>query len=722
MKKMVALVFAVAGMLAAPAAWENPPPGFKLKMEPAPMAKRLKQINPAAQGEFRLVPTYVSCSMCWGVAAPVEGLSLEFRKTGSGKWRKGETPMFFDDAANYRASILYLDEDTAYEARLVAKGKVLAKGTFRTWKSDVPVAKTIVIDPAKATYPIVISEKGRPDGWIRYTAPKGTVVGGPGITQTSVISVKGAEYVLLDDMTIEGGGGDAESCVFIGESRGVRVRNCDIYGFGLVGSQVFSAKGYGRFFLNSPISDPEPGRCIDWHAGVMIYPGSSEITVERCYIHDPRGRSIAWYYSHPAGKQGIFVFRAAGSVVLRWNDIVASDLHRWNDAIEGCDNFAARGGFNRDSDIYGNFCIYANDDCIELDGGQQNVRCFQNRFEAGYSDVSIQGCMVSPVYLFDNLLAPCCDEFGVANPTIKTYGFDMFWYAPYAMVKGNCIGEASYRPVLGPTSRWDWRDGNIFVTNDVPASWACGQPVRKLPFMLDRGIIKDVKVVGLSATPQTVRFSAKADERVRYRVRKNFDADWFSVSPSEGTLKKGENHFTVTFFPERMKGRRQWRSAFLLRTDEGLSRCMSVYAERTDFEQPAQPIPAAARTIYVPLKDPIRFPSSKIGKEGVEVAFDVSEEAEYWLFLRGKADWGASVAEVSVDGSEFKSVYFKLWKTHAAWNMIRPGTSSYNSAGGFVPFRFKPGRHTLRLRPLRGRPLTVLDVAVSDQPLAFEPR
>ena len=45
-----------------------------------------------------------------------------------------------------------------------------------------------------------------------------------------------------------------------------------IYGFGLVGSQVFSAKGYGRFFLNRPISDPEPGRCIDWHAGVMTYP------------------------------------------------------------------------------------------------------------------------------------------------------------------------------------------------------------------------------------------------------------------------------------------------------------------------------------------------------------------------------------------------------------------------------------------------------------------
>ena len=722
---MKSLSFAFAAFVAVSlqAAWETPPPGFKITMEPAPMAKRLKQINPAAQGEFRLVPTYVSCSMCWGVAAPVDGIALEYRKVKTdGKWAKGEKPMFFDDAANYRASILYLDEDSEYEARLVAGGKVLAQGSFRTWKSAVPIAKTIVIDPAKVTYPIVISEKGTPDGWIRYTAPKGSVVGGPGVTETSVISVKGAEYVLLDDMTIEGGAGEEHSCVFIEKSRGVRVRNCEIYGFGRVGSQVFSAKGYGHFFMNRPISDPNPGRCIDWDAGVMIFPGSSEVTVERCYIHDCRSRSHAWYYSHPAGKQGVFVFRAEGSIVLRWNDIVGSDLHRWNDAIEGCDNFGAAGGFNRDSDIYGNFCIYANDDCIELDGGQQNVRCFQNRFESGYMGVSIQGCMVSPVYLFDNLIAPCCDEFGVANPTIKTYGFDMFWYAPYAMIKGNCLGEASYKPVLGPTSRWDWRDDNIFVTNDVPASWACGQPVRDLPFILDRGIIKDVKVAGLTATPQTVRFSARSKGQVHYRVRKNFDADWFSVSPSEGTLKKGENVFTVTFFPERMKDRRQWRSAFLLRTDEGLSRCMSVYAERTDFEQSAQPIPAAARTIYVPLKNPIRFPSSKIGKEGVEVAFDVSEEAEYWLFLRGKADWGASVAEVSVDGSEFKSVYFKLWKTHSAWNMIRPGTSSYNSAGGFVPFRFKPGRHTLRMRPLRSRPLTVFDVAVSDQPLAFEPR
>ena len=181
----------------------------------------------------------------------------------------------------------------------------------------------------------------------------------------------------------------------------------------------------------------------------MIDPGSAEVTVERCYIHDARGRSNSWYYSHPSGTEGIFVYRVAHSTVLRWNDIVGSDLHRWNDAIEGCDNFREGGGFNRDADIYGNFCIYANDDCIELDGGMQNVRCFQNRFESAISEVSIQGCMVSPVYVFDNLLAPCCDEFGWANPCIKTSTFNPYWFSPYAGIWGNWFGEKGFNPSTG---------------------------------------------------------------------------------------------------------------------------------------------------------------------------------------------------------------------------------------------------------------------------------
>ena len=155
MKKMVLMGVCALAVGLAQAGWENPPLGFVQRKGkvPPPMAERLKLIKPAKTGEFRLVPTYVSCSMCWGVKGTVEGLTLEYRAAGAADWRTAEPPMYFDDAENYRGSILDLAEDTAYEARLVADGRTLAEGKFRTWKSDVPIAKTVVLDPKTAMNP-----------------------------------------------------------------------------------------------------------------------------------------------------------------------------------------------------------------------------------------------------------------------------------------------------------------------------------------------------------------------------------------------------------------------------------------------------------------------------------------------------------------------------------------------------------------------------------------
>ena len=64
------------------------------------------------------------------------------------------------------------------------------------------------------------------------------------------------------------------------------------------------------------------------------------------------------------------------NTVIRYNEFIGSDAHRFNDAVEGWGNFHPRGGFNQDAEIYGNFMIFCNDDNIELDVGQQNVLCF----------------------------------------------------------------------------------------------------------------------------------------------------------------------------------------------------------------------------------------------------------------------------------------------------------------------------------------------------------
>ena len=224
------MMLAVVGLCAcAQAALETAPADFKWSdwqkaHPPKSPEKRMELIQPVKAGELRLVPTYTSCSVCWG-SAPVEGLALEYRAAGA-EWKKGETPLHFRDAANYRGSIFYLAEDTRYEMRLTAGGKTLASGSFRTWKSDVPVARTIMIDPATATYPIKVRDQGTPDGWIRYTAKPGTVLGGKDL-MTAVFDVEQARYVLLDDMVIQGGGGNLRQSnpVFIAKSKGVRVRN-----------------------------------------------------------------------------------------------------------------------------------------------------------------------------------------------------------------------------------------------------------------------------------------------------------------------------------------------------------------------------------------------------------------------------------------------------------------------------------------------------------------
>jgi hypothetical protein len=164
--------------------------------------------------------------------------------------------------------------------------------------------------------------------------------------------------------------------------------------------------------------------------------------VERCYIHDPVSRANSWYYSHPAGPQAVGMDKPR-STVIRYNDFIGSDEHRWNDAIEGAGNFHIDGGFNRDADIYGNFMCFANDDALEIDGGQTNVRVFRNKFEGCLCGVSIQGCMSGPSYVFQNLLVNMGDERGRGGQTIKTSSYANGPSAVSFIFNNTCAGESS---------------------------------------------------------------------------------------------------------------------------------------------------------------------------------------------------------------------------------------------------------------------------------------
>ena len=163
-----------------------------------------------------------------------------------------------------------------------------------------------------------------------------------------------------------------------------------------------------------------------------------------------------------------------------------------------------------------------------------------------------------------------------------------------------------------------------------------------------------------------------------------------------------------------MTGRRYWRSAFTVRTPEGLSRCVSVQGERTDHEIPAEPVPPSATTMY----------SSPGEEDGVTVFhFDVRKPGRYWFFIRAQLEGRPyPCPSVSIDGDEFKPSLLCLWSSAVpAWALVRPGQKS-RWDGVTQHFDFEPGVHTLRVRQPEKGGITLLGAALSADPPSFEPK
>ncbi|MBO5900305.1 MAG: hypothetical protein J6Q80_06175, partial [Lentisphaeria bacterium] len=354
------------------------------------------------------VPGFAGCSYYFPAAsnAPV---SVEFREAGRGEFKPALEPSYNRREKLWRGSIVNLNENTLYEMRINSEGKTVASAKFLTLGKALRVAKTIVLDEKNFKGTLKISDKGKPDGWIRYTCASGFVLKND--RTQPLITLHKAQYVILDGLVMQGGNHNA---LLVNYCSNIRITNCDISGWGeLKTRQDFDRDG--KFYYHRADGKYTS---TNYSAGITLNYGSN-IVVEKNYIHDPAGHANSWRYSHPSGPCAIFAV-CPTATTIRYNDLVASDTGRWNDAVEGLYNFNEDGGFNRDAEIYGNFMIYCQDDNIELDGGQQNVRCFGNRFEASYCGVSIQGCMSGPCYVYNNMFINNGDEFGKSGQNIKT--------------------------------------------------------------------------------------------------------------------------------------------------------------------------------------------------------------------------------------------------------------------------------------------------------------
>lgn len=368
-----------------------------------------------SKGEIEIRPSFGACSYYFYP----EGVSekeylVDFRRKGTQHWQSTFVTVSDLPVGVWKGSVFGLTEDTEWQIRVrstLDSNNIIFQEDFRTWTSNPPIAK--VIDLSKTTANdgggIVITDNGKPDGWIKYTAPKGWVLKREykdKDSQSAAVLFRNAKYVILEDVIIQGGYNHG---IEVEESEYIRIINCDISGWGRLGIQSFKhsdrANNIGQY-LDSR------GKIINYDAGVKINHSLGTV-VERSYIHDPRLRANSWMFSHPTGPTGVYVSSTRGSNVIRYNDFIGSDEHRWNDVIESSSNGSASGGFFRDSDIYGNYFAFGNDDGTELEGGGMNNRFYQNKIEGTLMGVSTGATVLGPQFIYGNLITNMGDESGL---------------------------------------------------------------------------------------------------------------------------------------------------------------------------------------------------------------------------------------------------------------------------------------------------------------------
>lgn len=699
------------------------------------------RLEPVVRDPLEVVPLYHSASYYCNVSSPQEPPpgKVEFRLPG-GAWQRAYPPVWSATDRQLRGSIVDLKEDTLYELRFTpAAGKPLIR-KFRTWKSAVPVGRTVDIGKRSGNETIEITGGGTPDGYLRLTGAPGTVLAGG--DRKPVLRIRDAKYVILENLTIRGG---APSAVVVNNSRHILFRNCDISGWGTVGRQRLDLDG--KFY-------DDRGRAVNYTAGIEVM-NSDAVTVERCRIDEPRNRANPWFFSHPAGPQALFVGNVS-RMVVRWNDFIGCEFHRWNDVVEGWGNFNRDGGFARDCDIYGNCFAFGNDDAIELDGGQKNVRFFDNWIEGTYCGVSTCGCMCGPSYAFRNLIANLGDEMLGASASFKSGrgdgmlhifsntllgGSGVICTNPElrAVTRNNLIqvgGQVIYERRAMPGNSFDYdlcyssggkKRENILIgpsigphmilakteflnaagadyvirpgapgagaAVEVPNFAAAGQDMgcrpdgANFPPRPGLGFTVDAARLEFSSGDAPAQFiTLKALRDCSFRIERGRCFNWVSVTPGSGTLKAGERRkLAVKPIADRLGPAGVRRGGFSIRQKDGFSRPVLVYVRNDRAEE----IPAESRAAAVFRHD--RHVPFTTGRWEFEVA---KPQACYVVVRLGALPPRLGKVTLRLDGME-RTIGLR---TRELYNYPMVAKGGYAFLARPEKVQLEPGRHTFELR------------------------
>jgi hypothetical protein len=349
--------------------------------------------------------------------------SVKFKPLNSPTWQPALDLQWDPIRSALSGSIVHLEAATHYQVQVTISDKQEEISTqemeFIT-RADTPPIDSNKIYYLRDFYQggtldlSALDIAGSEDGWAKIIGDDVVIVGDD--EHEAAIEIGSQSYIMFENITVQGG---AIHGIASRNAHHLWFNQCNISNWGRQAKVVKKGLAYASADTNEKPMNHDAGFSLI-RTGVVV--------IENCEVHSPVGRANNWGYGHPFGPTAMLVSAnhgneaLTGQYIIRNNRFYGSDAKRFNDVIESNINGRVYGGFVRDSAIYGNYLAYANDDIIELDGGQSNVLFYNNEIEQGYCGVSALPNMLGPSYIFNNYIHNLGDDRQATWAAIKLGG------------------------------------------------------------------------------------------------------------------------------------------------------------------------------------------------------------------------------------------------------------------------------------------------------------
>ena len=465
-----------------------------------------------SQGQALSVPTFHCLSVYWSPAKgeATKQVLIKFREANEETWHEG-LPMRYnpnndwkhpgqktpESKGDYRGSIVNLRPATAYDIALTLEGtEIHTNLKATTWSETFPVSSTVKCQSSDKT--LEITKSGTADGYVVYDGTGVTI--DTGNKEDMGININ-AEYVIIRGFTIKN---VKTNGINIAKGHHIVIENCDISKWGSE-DPAYPGLGFG----------------VEMNAGVYSkYHDLHALVVQRCKIHHPTWDTNYWsqkhHTYHPDGPQTIVMWEPEGNNVIRYNECFSDDKHKYDDTMGGAFNGSYRGWPGRDSDIYCNYIANCCDDGIEVEGGGQNIRVFNNYIEHTMMMIANAAVSIGPLYVYDNVTGPS--------------------FTPDGGSGGKWHNTNGYFMKMGFAGSADWMTGHMYVFNNTIFQGPANNGAD--------GLGGDFKIIKHCVTRNNI-FQARPDNKnsistdTKGSTDNNFDYDLISHRVPEGSEKNG---------------------------------------------------------------------------------------------------------------------------------------------------------------------------------------